>query len=236
MAALVTRKVSYMDVENKSTIIAEAIKNTPTSYKDSNIIVGVSPFSSHFTFENILEVCIWTKNNSNDFKLFIPDEPTVFSLRSLGYEEDAAFKKATKQCRYLKNKCVKALQSIDRHMSFVDIVDYSFLNRNDFFKRNLNSLISLYSKDQTFSSKCDDFSASFLLKKNLSPSKEAIRFSSMYLIYELPLFINANQIFDIENSFFMYPTCPSFVKDILTGKLDVGQEISQDFLEYKIRK
>jgi cyclo(L-tyrosyl-L-tyrosyl) synthase len=197
-------------------------------------IIGISPFSSFFTYENILTVTKLVHDNCFKYKIFIPDLPTVYSLQSMGYEEEKAKKKASKQCRYLKNKCEKALHAINRHVESNTIVDYDHLLKNPVFQEKLNELIILYNVNKAFSEACDSFSEEFLTNKGIVASKVAIRFSSMYLIYELPMFIYADQLFDSKYSFFMYPNCPSFVRDILKEALIIGVSSEQDFIEYKI--
>jgi len=202
--------------------------------KDALGIIGISPFSSFFTYEKIKDVVEWVDHHCKSYKLFIPDVPTVYSLQSLGYKEHDAIKKAKKQCRYLKNKCEKALIQINRHNIADSIIDYDFLQEELTFKNKLNEILSLYNSSKKFKDAVDSFSLEFLLKNEVVPSKLSIKYSSLYLLYELPIFIYANQIFEVDDCFFMYPQCPSFIKNILKEELDVGIKTNQDFLEYKI--
>jgi cyclo(L-leucyl-L-leucyl) synthase len=225
-----------MDVNNKTHINANGVvQPEKKEFNTSFVILGISPFSSKFTFDNILKIVQWAENNTSEYRLFIPDKPTIYSLKSLGYESKKAEKKASKQIRYLKNKCMSALKMVNRHTSQEEIIDYSFLENNERFCRRLNQIIGLYSKCEDFGNACDEFSKVFLESKSIIPSKAAIRYSSMYLVYELPIFICANEIFGTENASFMYPTCPKFVREILQNKLSLDMKVDQEFIEYSIR-
>jgi len=211
------------------------IDNSSLPDSSSLAILGISPFSSRFTYENISAVVEWASTQYSNFKLFIPDLPTTYSLLSMGYSDTEAHKKMKKQCRYLKNKCERAISEYDRHIvKHERIITYTLLNENCIFKQKLQLVLHTYNNNKFFKSICEEFSRGFLSKNNITPSNKAIFWSTQYILYEMPIFLYSKEIFNFNDAFFVYPNCPSFLRKMLTEQKVMELDSEQEFLEYKI--
>jgi len=197
-------------------------------------LLGVSPFSGFFTTVVIEALIRWTEENFQHFFLFIPDEPTYYSLKAFGYEDSKARKKAKRQCNYLKNKCLTALKTVNRKYSEDMIITYDFLNKNYKFLSLLERINSQYIYNEEFKKEIDGYSENFLRERNVIASKESIVFSSKYLISELPFFISSPEILGKNGCTFVYPKIPKIIKSFLEGKGAFSTNSKTNYQEYRM--
>ncbi|MCW8093389.1 tRNA-dependent cyclodipeptide synthase [Alteromonas sp. ASW11-130] len=201
---------------------------------ESVAIIGVSPFSGFFTTSNVQEIIEWTRAHFLDFRIFIPDEPTVYSLIAFGYDEEKAAKKAKRQCNYLYNKCITALQNCNRKFGEEKILAYQGLLKNNIFQENLNYVLNAYESDQNFKHFIDSFSTEFMQSKSGSLSKKCILNSSLYLLHEIPLFIASNEVVQANQTIFIYPKIPDVIKSIMNGISPLNIKNKMPYVEYKM--
>ena len=55
--------------------------------------LGISPFNSYFSEQNILLLVEWVSKNFNNFNIFVPDTLPIHTFIALGYEQARAIKK-----------------------------------------------------------------------------------------------------------------------------------------------
>lgn len=181
-------------------------------------LLGVSPFNSYFSLENILELLDVIYHEFTNFNIFIPDKISRFTLEALGYEESRINYKIRKQDNYLKNKVNKALNMFgEKHRIDTSdkIVTLSSLLENPIYLNYYNIAKELYDKDRVFKQGCLDTSK-WVLTNHSKYSESTLNDSSLeiavqYFLKELPLFLWANKILGVENCCFVYPSVPSFL-------------------------
>ncbi|GGA26497.1 hypothetical protein CYANOKiyG1_42520 [Okeania sp. KiyG1] len=95
-------------------------------------------------------------NNFKSFNFFIPDEPYVYTLMVLGYDEVKATKKAKRQANYLRNKCLRALTGLDLSINEAKelILDFRYLNKNTNYLSALKFYEDKYANDSEFRINC----------------------------------------------------------------------------------
>ena len=90
-----------------------ASKRTRDIYnKRQHAFVGLSPFNSYYSTENITDIMAWTIDTFSSFNIFIPTNLSVYTLLAMGYELDKAEKKVRRQDKYLYNKLVRACNTL----------------------------------------------------------------------------------------------------------------------------
>lgn len=185
-------------------------------------VIGISPFNSYFSEEQIAYIFRWASNQFDSVQLYVPDEPTVYTLLALGYEEKKAVKKARRQCNYLKNKIHRALSQFDIDESELasSLVCHSDLIKNEVFKEKYNWCCERFEVDPVFREGCLSSSRWVLsnqLQKAQQPTVEMLQIAVKYFLAELPLFLWSPEILDKPSAVFCYHQCPSFLKELFNG-------------------
>lgn len=188
------------------------------------MVLGISPFNRYFSLENITILSNWAAGYFKNFALFIPDEPTIYTLMALGYEEEKARKKAKAQCRYLKNKCLKALLSLNIPKSEAQekIVDFQYLNKNPRYLQTLQFYEEKFTNDADFHQGCMETSKQVIQSHTQRIDHDMLEIAAKYLLAELPLYLNSPEILNEKESVFCYRDCTPFIQRIFEGKSTVG--------------
>jgi cyclo(L-tyrosyl-L-tyrosyl) synthase len=174
--------------------------------KKEHICLGISPFNSLFSEEYLTAIIRFALQNFKSFHIFLPDEPTIFTLEALGYSKDESRKKMRKQINWLRNKILKALSANNLEDGDRFILDWAVLSRNEVYLDELKKVRSAFETDANFKAVCMDGSRWVLQNKlpenELTESKFLT--AANYLLAEFPLFARTNEILGIETSLFCY--------------------------------
>lgn len=181
-----------------------------------HVVLGISPFNSYFSVDNIAVLSSWAANHFKSFSLFIPDEPSAYTLMALGYDEVKAIKKAKRQANYLRNKCLKALVSLNlsRHEAEEIILDFRHLNQNANYLLALKFYKDKYDNDIEFRKKCRETSKWVLETQAEQISPDMLEIAVKYLLAEMPLFFNSAHILNKKEAVFCYRNCSSFIQAV----------------------
>lgn len=205
-------------------------------YPKKHAVIGISPFNGFFNEKNLKIIFTWAMSNFDDFLIFIPDSISTYTLEALGYPEDKANKKVKKQDNYLKNKALRTLS--DLGVSKVDaenkIVCMTQLRENRSYQDKLNSYYTKYNEDQFFREGCLQKSKSILMdymhEKDITDVRLDI--AKFYFLFELPLFLNSTDLFEVSSSDFVYPTISPFLKSLYENEQMTS--VGQGYLTYEI--
>lgn len=184
-------------------------------------LVAISPFNSYFSLERIILLIDYTKNNFNNFSVFLPDEISRFNLEALGYSEEEAQQKVKKHDNYIRNKVIKALTSITNCSE--DECIQKIMNMSKIFKKpNYMKFYNFYKEkfdqDKEFRNGC--LETSFLvLKSNAKLSKipideNAKHIAVQYFLYELPVYLNMSEILEIDSCLYVYHSISDFLREL----------------------
>ncbi|MGI4852200.1 MAG: tRNA-dependent cyclodipeptide synthase [Janthinobacterium lividum] len=199
-----------------------------------HVLIGVSPFNSYFSQENLEKIILWGLNNFKNIHIFLPDEIYTYTFLALGYSIERAKKKTRRQDCYLKNKVTKALINNGIVESDIDkkIILLSELNLNKDYLEMYNICLNLFENNKFFREGCLSASTWILNGKgisNLSLNEEIVDIAVKYFLAELPLFLNTPKILKISSSIFMYNNIPEFLKNIYEQKIFISPK--QGFLK-----
>lgn len=187
-----------------------------------HICFGISPFNSLFTEEYIASLITWGLHNFKNVSLFLPDEPTFYTLEALGYAEDECRRKMKKQLNWLKNKINKAL-AINGLCPNRDIIllDWTALTSHQTFNSQLEEVYELFDSDQEFRNSCLEASR-WVLQNKLSESEmteRALLKAVKYFLAEIPLFSSTNRIVGSKTSLFCYHQSTNFHRRLYNREL-----------------
>ena len=196
-----------------SFVIKPATKNcVEVVNKGETAIIGISPFNSYFSEENIKFLCHWADTSFQDFYLFIPDVPSKYTLMAMAYDENKAEKKAKKQGRWYNNKARKALETLG--YSDEKILNWNTLDKIDRFHFHLKKYKNMFNTNSYFRENCLR-AANWVLKGKTEITSEKLEIAAEYFLAELPLIFNSNEITNSSNTSFCYHSCPDFVLETM---------------------
>ena len=192
-----------------------ATKNCELVYEEKkHLVLGISPFNSYFSVERISVLSHWAINNFESFSLFVPDQPVVYTLMALGYDEPKAIKKARKQTDFLKTRCLKSLLDINISEKEAEgiMLDFNYLNANESYRQALKYYEDKYTSDSDFQKNCLETSEQVIKNKVEDISRSSLEIAVKYLLAEMPLFFNSAGILNKKSAMFCYKDCAPFIK------------------------
>ncbi len=199
--------------------------------RKEHICLGISPFNSLFSEEYLVELVRHCVLSFKTFHIFLPDEPTIFTLQALGYSEDESRKKMRKQINWLRNKISKALSANDVNPEANLILDWSQLSKNKIYLNELGKVRCLFDQDSQFRAVCMEGSR-WVLQNKLPESEVTetkLLTAAHYLMAELPLFAKTNEILGIESSLFCYHQSIELLEMLYSHRLSYLPSAGQGF-------
>ncbi len=177
-------------------------------------IIGISPFNSYFSETKIHQLINWAKENFKDYYLFVPDEPSKFTLMALGYDEARATKKMKKQKNWYNNKIKRVINEIENSDKAFEnkVLNWKKLSSNQRYNIVHQSYHELFKNDHFFATECLSATKWVLNNKGITDQK-ALHLGVNYFISELPLFFNANLVVGKKATTFVYSSAPELVKN-----------------------
>jgi cyclo(L-tyrosyl-L-tyrosyl) synthase len=185
----------------------------------SHCVLGISPFNSFFSEENITTLLNWANTQFRSFQVFIPDQISYYNFVQLGYSEGKAKQKVRKQDNYLYNKIIRGLEMLgikDEEKQCNAIIKLSDIKNNTIYKNVLSHYKNLLQENEEFrrlyqattkaiiESYTTDFDALDIMRNN-------------YLIEELPLLTHIGKILNIENTVFVYKSIIEILVSLYEG-------------------
>jgi cyclo(L-tyrosyl-L-tyrosyl) synthase len=198
-----------------------------------HICLGISPYNSLFSEEYISSLISWAQKNFEDFHLFLPDEPTIYTLMALGYDEAKARKKLKKQINWLSNKIFKAFEAnhFTKEQAQFRILDWQTLSKNECFNEKLRLVYEWFDQSSHFRSSCLEAS-NWVLENKVAEDKitEASLLQAVkYFLAELPLFASCNEITQKKTSLFCYHQSIPFHDELYAQKMELKSSTGQGY-------
>lgn len=185
-----------------------------------HILLGISPFNSYYNEINISLLLKWASETFQQFHVFSPDTLPIYNFLALGYGKEKAQKKASKQARYLKNKIVRAFESLgfSKENANALIIDMSNLEQNSVYQKHKNECFNLFENDLHFRTDCFEATEWILSGYQAPSNREADKqIAIRYLLEEMPLFLDTPSILNLNSSMFCYHQTPAFIKNLYTN-------------------
>ncbi len=202
-------------------------------------VLGISPFNSYYSEERIRELVEWGLQTFRTVHLFVPDEPSAYTLAAAGYTPADAVTKARRQANYLRNKIGRALEGLGISASASDemLAPWSRVSTNPQYQAGFARGVDAYERDPAFRHACRA-TASWVLQRRTSESSglapEAIEGAVRYLLAELPLFIDSVGIFGQRASVFCYHQSVPFLQDLFGECFGLTVVEGQGFLRVRL--
>lgn len=200
-----------------------------------HVLLGISPFNSYYSEENITALVRWASETFKHFHIFIPDTLPEYNFIALGYAEEKAKKKSLKQARYLKNKIIRAFKSLGFSNDYANhlIIDMEKLQQNEFYQKHRDVCFNLFENDLDFRKDCLEATEwtlnSYQVTLKRSPEKQI---AVHYLLEEMLLFLDTPSILNVNSSLFCYHQTPLFIKKLYTSyRKSTILSLQQGFIE-----
>jgi len=211
--------------ENSSEIITKDLnKIYHNSNKKPFALIGISPFNSYFSIEQILKIIYWIDREFDDFAIFIPDRISKYTLEALGYNKQRIHQKIRKQDNYTENKIKKAISLFLENKQSnkkIDIINISSLIDKENFQSVYRQCIDLFNTSKNFRNGCLETTEWILYNKATNDSIDYFtkNIAVQYLLYELPFMINSPKILGVNSCTFVYHSIPDFLKQLYNSNL-----------------
>jgi cyclo(L-tyrosyl-L-tyrosyl) synthase len=188
------------------------IDQTYPMYIDNNLlekshcILGISPFNSFFSEENITTLINWANTQFRSFQIFIPDKISYYNFVQLGYSEGKAKQKVRKQDNYLYNKIIKSLEMLgikDEEKQRNAIIKLSDIKSNTIYKNVLSHYKNLLQENEEFR-RLYQATTKAIIESYATDFDGLNIMDNNYLIEELPILTHIGKILNIENTVFVY--------------------------------
>ena len=212
-------------------------RNFEIIQSNEHALIGVSPFNSYFSQDNIEQIIAWTVKRFKNIHIFIPDEIYTYTFQALGYPMSRARRKTKKQDNYLINKVVKALAKYGLSNSDIEkkIVLLSHLKKQRNYAELYSYCLELYENNQYFRDGCIATSQWILAGKGIVSNvidDNITDIAVQYFLAELPLFLDTPRLLNVPSSSFIYKDIPEFLKNIFAERIFVAS--NQNFLTMKV--
>jgi len=202
--------------------ISPLTQNCDEIYKKrEHVCIGISPFNSLFSEDYIAALVKWASANFERFHLFLPDEPTFYTLEALGYSPDDCRRKMKKQLNWLKNKINHALEKNGIHSKESHLLDWEALKKNKIFQSELDKSFGLFDSNEEFRNECL-LSSRWVLENKIDEKEitdERLLKAVKYFLSEIPLFAASNEITGTNSSLFCYHQAISFHQKLYQKEL-----------------
>lgn len=202
------------------------------SFSREHICIGISPFNSLFSEEYIRDLINWSLKNFRNFHLFLPDEPTYYTLEALGYDPIDCRRKMKKQLNWLKNKIEKAISAngLDPDTNLY-VLGWDYLSQNEHFKNEYSKVMECFENNEAFRNSCMEASK-WVLQNRIEEHKlteKTLMIAVKYFLSEIPLFAATNKIVGCENSLFCYHQSIDFHKKLYEQKFHYKPQAGQGY-------
>ncbi|MBK9294509.1 MAG: tRNA-dependent cyclodipeptide synthase [Oligoflexia bacterium] len=203
----------------------------------THVCFGISPFNSYFSETKIEELARWGKKQFQSMHFFIPDEPSVYTLQAIGYDQEKAEWKSRRQSQYILNKITKALRNLGVCFSEIDnyILNWENLSCKVQFQNRYLEIKNKFEEDTGFKKACLE-AAEWVLEGKLKngPANEQQTFLAVkYLLAEIPIFLYSPEILNVRSSIFCYHQYVPFVKNLMDGHFSCQKDLNQGFVIVK---
>jgi cyclo(L-tyrosyl-L-tyrosyl) synthase len=206
--------------------------------RGEHVVLGISPFNAYFTEERIRELAAWGRQHFKAMHLFVPDVPSIFTLRAMGYTESRARKKAHRQAKYLVNKIHSALEALGFPAKSTDeiILTWEKLASNPRYQALLQQAKDIYCTDGEFQHDCRSEVLRVLKNRSEPPetiSPDALDVVAEYFLCEMPLFVDTPTILAQNSSIFAYRECIPLLCKLFLGEYRFRASDQQGFVVVK---
>ena len=209
-----------MDFQVKEIPVSERCKEILE--KREHALVGISPFNSYYSEENITKLICWAKNNFKDFHVIFPDQLPYYNLIAAGYSEERTIQKLKHQIRNFRSKInrafiTNAIPEEERHKKTLLISHFS---NNPIYCDLYNRCSERYLNDHQFKKTCNDSSAVVLRNYTANIETSILDVAAKYVLGELPFYMDTPKLLNVNSSLLVYHLPISFFTNLYKTNTD----------------
>jgi cyclo(L-tyrosyl-L-tyrosyl) synthase len=184
-----------------------------------HVLIGISPFNSYYSEENIEKLVIWGHTRFKNFHVFVPDTLPYSNFLAIGYPHNKALTKTKRQARYLLNKVNRVLLKLTSSTITDDkIITISKVSQNMAYCGLYNACLEKYTHDMDFKKTCQAASSMLLKSYTSNVTEQMLDVASKYLLGELPFYIDTPGILGVKTSLFVYHESIDFFVNLYANR------------------
>ncbi|MFD4407180.1 tRNA-dependent cyclodipeptide synthase [Nocardia sp. NPDC058499] len=196
-----------------------------------HVVFGVSPGNSYFNVDRLGEILGWLRAEFRQVDVVIPDESLRHTFQALGYDTDRAAKKAHAETNVLRNRVIRAWDSIGGPRGCDGLHRMSELSASPIYADSLQNCARQAYSDPGLRAACEETTRKILASKGLDdePAIGQITEAMKYLVAELPFFVSSRRIFGVEASLNFYHQPLRLANIIFSGESLLKAEQGQGY-------
>jgi cyclo(L-tyrosyl-L-tyrosyl) synthase len=186
--------------------------------KREHVLIGISPFNSYYSLENIQKLIKWGSESFKSCQVFVPDTLPVFNFIAIGYAESKALSKTKHQIKYLMNKIEKAFTNLKVSVEN-KIITVSSCSKITAFKELYHICMNRYDVDEEFKKDCTEAASGVLRGYTKNVTQDMLDTSAKYLLGELPFYLDTPKIVGVNTSTFVYHENVDFFTNLYKDRI-----------------
>lgn len=195
--------------------------------------LGISPFNSYFKRARIAELTRWAAEEFSEVQFHLPDTPSEYTLRAMGFPEDKARRRAHENGLKMRNRIRDAVNSTGLDGPYERILDWRFLSTNPAFLDLHKRTRYLFDTDPPFRALCLDTTREVLrhrLPDGIEPDQHQCEIAVEYFLADIPLLIDTPAIAGTPSSLYAYHRTIPFIEALHNRELPLHPHPTQGYL------
>ncbi|MEU3371257.1 tRNA-dependent cyclodipeptide synthase [Streptomyces sp. NPDC006660] len=184
-----------------------------------HVLIGVSPGNSYFSAGRITELVRWASARFSRIDVVYADLHVAELFGALGYEEDHAARRASKELKAVRRRIVRGVEEAGPHGTPVGVHGLSEFAGNPVYQLLHRRVRHVLATEPAFRAACERMAAHFLSTKAGGPGPSERQLSACldYIAAELPFFLDTPGILGVPSSVSCYHA-PIPLTDLLYAK------------------
>ncbi|WP_246033500.1 tRNA-dependent cyclodipeptide synthase [Streptomyces hundungensis] len=171
-----------------------------------HVLIGVSPGNSYFSAGRITELVRWASARFSRIDLIYADLHVAELFSALGYEEEHAARRASKELKAVRRRIVRGVEEADLPGTLVGVHGLSEFATNPVYDLLHRRVRHFLATDPHVRAGCERMAGHFLATKVGGPTASAEQLAACldYIAAELPFFLDTPGILGVPSSVSCY--------------------------------
>ncbi|MEU9197397.1 tRNA-dependent cyclodipeptide synthase [Streptomyces hundungensis] len=171
-----------------------------------HVLIGVSPGNSYFSAGRITELVRWASARFSRIDLVYADLHVAELFSALGYEEEHATRRASKELKAVRRRIVRGVEEADLPGTLVGVHGLSEFATNPVYDLLHRRVRHFLATDPHVRAGCERMAGHFLATKVGGPTASAEQLAACldYITAELPFFLDTPGILGVPSSVSCY--------------------------------
>ncbi|MEU3501051.1 tRNA-dependent cyclodipeptide synthase [Streptomyces hundungensis] len=171
-----------------------------------HVLIGVSPGNSYFSAGRITELVRWASARFSRIDLIYADLHVAELFSALGYEEEHAARRASKELKAVRRRIVRGVEEADLPGTLVGVHGLSEFATNPVYDLLHRRVRHFLATDPHVRAGCERMAGHFLATKVGGPTASVEQLAACldYIAAELPFFLDTPGILGVPSSVSCY--------------------------------